>query len=131
MGKEKSEHMEQCEVMEWARRKVWDKSCPELDLLFAIPNGGHRNKLTGARLKAEGVKAGVSDLFLSVARWGLHGLYIEMKQESKGKLSPAQQTWRDLVQEQGYGFVCCHGAAEAIEALSVYLGIEPKNGGYR
>ena len=32
--------------------------------LFAVPNGGRRDAATGARLKDEGVLAGVSDLVL-------------------------------------------------------------------
>jgi hypothetical protein len=48
-------------------------------LFFAIPNGGKRNRREAQILKAEGVVAGVSDLFLSVPRNGYHGFYIELK----------------------------------------------------
>lgn len=37
-------------------------------LLFAIPDGGRRDAVTGAHLKAEGVRAGVPDMFLAVPR---------------------------------------------------------------
>ena len=33
-------------------------------LLFSVPNGGARNSITGAILKAEGALSGVSDLIL-------------------------------------------------------------------
>src|SRR5574337_186011 len=46
---------------------------------FAIPNGGGRSKRDAGRLKAEGVTREVSDIFCSVARDGMHGLYIELK----------------------------------------------------
>lgn len=45
-------------------------------LLYAVPNGGQRNAATGARLKAEGVLAGVPDLVLHVG--GLT-VYLEVK----------------------------------------------------
>src|SRR5690606_12582346 len=45
---------------------------PHADLLFAIPNGGARNPVTGATLKAEGVRRGVPDLFLAVPRINRH-----------------------------------------------------------
>lgn len=41
---------------------------PEIELLYHIPNGGSRNKLEAANLKRQGVKAGVPDLCLPVAR---------------------------------------------------------------
>ena len=34
-------------------------------LLFAVPNGGRRDKVTAAKLKEEGVVAGVADLILA------------------------------------------------------------------
>lgn len=37
---------------------------PELRWLHAIPNGGQRDKITAGKLKAEGVKKGVLDVFL-------------------------------------------------------------------
>jgi hypothetical protein len=47
--------------------------------LCAIPNGGNRSPITGAILKAEGVRAGVADLFLMEASGEFHGLWIEVK----------------------------------------------------
>ena len=52
---------------------------PELELLYHIPNGGKRDACTAVNLKRQGVKAGVPDLHLPVARGGYHGLYIELK----------------------------------------------------
>ena len=50
------EHREQAALFEWARYA--GGRYPELALLFAVPNGGRRDAVTGARLKSEGVKAG-------------------------------------------------------------------------
>ncbi len=52
---------------------------PDLEWLHAVPNGGFRHKATAGRMKAEGVKNGIPDVFLPVPRGGYHGLYIELK----------------------------------------------------
>jgi hypothetical protein len=49
---------------------------PELRLMFAIPNGGSRDKREAANLKAEGVKSGVPDVFLPVPRHNYLVLFI-------------------------------------------------------
>ncbi len=113
-----TEHDEQVTVIEWARlhRRKW----PELELLFAIPNGGLRHVVTARRMKAEGVQAGVPDLFLPVARGGDHGLFIEMKARD-GKLSKGQEAWLIGLRIQGYDALMCHSATEAIDYLTRYL----------
>lgn len=113
------EHHEQVSLMAWAEWASLDR--PELALLFAIPNGGARDAVTGARMKAEGVKAGVPDLFLPVARCGYHGLYIELKRRDGGKVSPSQQWWIDALTEQGYLVKVCHGRDAAERVLCDYL----------
>lgn len=113
------ESHEQRSIIEWAARM--ECRWPELRLLHAIPNGGARDAVTGARLKAEGVKKGVPDLCLPVPRGGWHGMYIELKRVKGGRLSPEQRQWlRDLT-ELGYMAVCCTGATAAIGAIEGYL----------
>jgi hypothetical protein len=77
--------------------KWFDYSYPKLrQLLFAIPNGGARNVITGAMLKRQGVRKGIPDLFLAVPKWQkihesyIHGLFIEMK-FGKRKLTQEQK----------------------------------------
>lgn len=88
--------------------------------IFAIPNGGHRDKVTGARMKAEGARAGVPDIFVAVPSAGMHGLFIEMKIKG-GRLSDKQEVWRDRLKQHGYGFVVCYGVEEALGVLSDYF----------
>lgn len=72
------ESIEQTYLFNWS--KGMEHFYPELFFMHHIPNGGKRDKVTAKkRLKAEGVKPGVPDVFLPVARKGFHGLYIEMK----------------------------------------------------
>ena len=114
-----TEHQEQCALFEWS---AWQEGLwPELRLLHAIPNGGKRDKVTAARLKEEGVKAGVPDLCLPVPRGGKHGLYIEMKRRKGGKVSPDQLQWLDDLMHQGYECHVCRGCDEARETILEYL----------
>lgn len=115
-----SEHDEQALVI--ARAEMLASSVPELRMLFAIPNGGARSKATAGKLKAEGVKSGVSDLFLSVGRGGYHGLYIEMKAQG-GRASDEQKAWIAAAKEYGYRAEICVGADAAWAVICEYLGI--------
>jgi len=93
---------------------------PELNLLFHIPNGGKRNITTAKRLKDEGVKAGVPDLFLPVSRGGFFGLFIEMK-VGKNKTTEKQNEWIAALQEEGYKVAVCYGCESAMEEIMNYL----------
>lgn len=93
-------------------------------LLIHIPNGGSRkNAYEGWRLKEQGVRAGVSDLFLPVPRNGFHGLWLEFKAAppNNAALSTSQKEWLDLMRGQGYQALHCLGVAAAMEALRSYL----------
>lgn len=99
----------------------WQKNrLPGIELLHHIPNGGHRNKVVAAKLKAMGVKPGVSDLFLPVARLGYHGMYIELK-SATGRISDEQANWINRVRAEGYAAFVCYSVDEAKERLEWYL----------
>lgn len=119
------EHEQQCALIKWRDDQVKLGRMLELDLLFAIPNGGKRGKGTAGKLRAEGVKAGVSDLFLPVARRGFHGLFIEMKAEN-GKTTPLQEAFLLDIDEQGYMTAVCYSANDAILILENYLGVSSR-----
>lgn len=114
-----TESNEQQTLFEWANRHQgrW----PELKMLYHIPNEGKRSQRTGARLKAEGLKSGVPDICLPVARGGHHGLYIELKRRKNSKVTKEQLEWiADLV-AQGYVAAVCRGCDEAISLITRYL----------
>lgn len=115
-----TESEEQCSLFEWA--KVFEDQYPELRLLFHVPNGGLRNKATAVRLVAEGVRSGVPDLFLPVARKGFHGLFIEMKKKRGGALTDKQKEWIAALNDQGYKAVVCYGWDDARKVIEEYLG---------
>lgn len=95
--------------------------CDEAGIpIFHIPNGGKRNPREASNLKAQGVRAGVPDLFVPIAANGRHGLFIEMK-AAKGRVSDKQREWLGLLDSQGYRTAVCFGAGQAIDVLKGYL----------
>lgn len=126
-----TEHDEQVTVVEWANLSLG--KYPELKLLYAIPNAsGFANTKpfvkNGVKLPPlpllkkikEGLKKGIPDLCLPVARGGYHSLYIEMKRFD-GKLSKDQVDIQSALVEQGHYVATCYDASEAIKVLSRYL----------
>ncbi len=90
-------------------------------LMFAIPNGGQRRAVTGARLKGEGALAGVPDVFLAWPSRGKAGMWIELKRRRGGRLSDAQRDVLARLEEAGYEVAVCHGWLEARDAILAYL----------
>ena len=116
-----SEHDEQAALFQWAALHA--SRYPELGLMFAIPNGGKRDPVTAVRLRDEGVKPGVPDVCLPVARQGWHGLFIELKW-GRNKTTDRQNEWLDRLMEQGYLAVVCYGWQEAMDVIRDYLDVE-------
>lgn len=114
-----TEHEEQVALMRLVEmhRGRW----PELGMLFAVPNGGDRNVIVARKLKAEGVKKGVPDLCLCVPRGGYHGLFVELKRQKKGRISPEQVEWIKALRGQGYRAEICLGATEAWNVIQEYM----------
>lgn len=115
------EHAEQVALMKWWSLAHKLFGIPER-LLFAIPNGGQRNVITAAKLKDEGVRAGVPDLFL--AHPGFHGgrgLFIEMKKPVGGRISANQSIMIANLANVGFHCAVCHGWIEAKTAIENYI----------
>ena len=112
----------------WAKSQPSAVAIPELKWVHAIPNGGSRGstkreaQIVGGRMKAEGVKSGVSDLFVPIPRHGLFGLYIEMKRLDGGSgLSANQKEFGAFAQAQGYGFMQADGWIAAADAIQKWM----------
>lgn len=114
-----TESTEQRNLFTWAKYQygVW----PELRLMYHTPNEGLRNSTTGARMRLEGLKRGVPDICLPVARGKYHGLYIEMKRTKGGVVSEDQRGWLEALNAQGYKAVVCKGCEAAIATIIGYL----------
>ena len=115
LAKANTEHAHQVALMAWCAINF--RRLPKLKLLFAIPNGGERNPIVAARMKAEGVRSGVPDLMLPVARHGMHGLFIEMKKPRTGTVSEKQDQWHNDLRGEGFAVAVCYGWQEAVECL--------------
>lgn len=84
---------------------------PEIrGLLFHVPNGEQRNKITGMQLKASGVIAGVPDLILL---WSGKAYGIEVKTPD-GYLSPKQKVIHETWKNNGIEVIVCRSSEEIV-----------------
>ena len=118
-----TEDEEQAYIVSWA--KINESRYPELKLLYHIPNEGKRSGREGARMKSIGLRRGVSDLCLPIARGIYHGLYIELK-SLDGKLTKEQNEFLAAVREQGYCGFACYGGVSAVKVIEQYLELDNK-----
>lgn len=128
MARNLIEHAHQKALIEWA----WRTKLPAADdveegatigaYLFAIPNGGGRSKAEAGRLKAEGVKAGVSDTMLPLKRQGCAGLWLELKAPGK-KPTPDQRAWLLRMARAGYRAEWRDDWLEAARVVADYCGV--------
>ena len=103
-----SEHLEQVTFINWFRSEY------PSTLIFAIPNGEYRAITTAVRLKAEGVTAGVTDLFIPSMK-----LFIEMKKVKGGTVSKAQKEIIAQLIADGYDVIIAKGYKDAINQLKL------------
>lgn len=106
---------------------------PALAYMFAIPNGGLRDKRTASTLKAEGVRSGVCDVFLpnpvfigNSPEYKYCGCFIEMKLEKyrnrkNGGCSDEQIDFIEWAASAGYYCKVCYSWTEARDTLIDYL----------
>lgn len=118
-----TEEEEQRFVISWA--EVNEYRYPELKLLYHIPNEGKRSVREGARMKRIGLRKGISDLCLPVARGIYHGLYIELK-VLNGRITKEQNEFLAAVREQGYCGFACYGGVSAVKVIEQYLELDNK-----
>ena len=114
-----SEHFEQRELVKWFRQTFKGVR------IFAIPNGGARNITTAARLKVEGVSAGVPDLY--VPAWHL---WIEMKRTKGGTVDKNQKDWHDYLTSIGDMVIVGYGADHAKDLIQKIVQTKPNQENY-
>lgn len=113
------EHWEQVALFDWAKTVQH----PAMLMMFAIPNGGKRHIVTAMKMKDEGVKVGVPDIFMAYPSLGYYGLFIELK-SMRGSASEAQKSWIQHLNSQGYRAEICRGAVNAANVIEAYLGLQ-------
>lgn len=107
MSKYPSESDSQIAFLQWWRAQGWP-------LIWHTPNGGSRGAREAARLKREGVVAGVPDLFCPEWR-----LFIEFKRED-GRLSADQKVLLEYLGSVGYQCLVVYGLTDAKEKMTVH-----------
>lgn len=100
------ESQEQTAFVQWFRMQY-----PRV-LIFSIPNGGKRGIREAARLKAEGVTAGIPDLH--IPQWKL---WIEMKRQQGGTVSGEQKDIIQHLETIGHEVIIGKGATDAIRKV--------------
>ena len=112
----------QIQISLLAECKLREQQHPELALIHSIPNEAtYRN----GRLRAMGVKPGVPDLHLPVARGGFHGLWLELKRPGE-KPRPEQVYWHAALTAAGHRVVVCYTAETAMAEILAYLNLKPE-----
>lgn len=126
-----TEHQEQAAVIAWWAHACKGYGLPEFALM-AIPNAAKRSYALAARMRKEGLRAGIPDLFLAARPkkyWGsggpadydyFPGLWIEMKRKPN-KPDANQQAVLLYLRQRGYHCVVAWSAEEAIRAVKAYL----------
>ena len=114
-----SEHAHAVALMNWVHLYAV-RQWPGIALMFHIPNEAKRSFVTAARLKAEGMKPGIPDYFLPVARDQFHGMFLELKKIGE---KPTLEQAKALGELQGMGYysTCERGWIAAAGALVEYL----------
>lgn len=104
-----------------------EKQYPALKHLFAVPNGGFRHKATAAAMQRGGVRRGVPDLVLPIARGGYTSWWCELKRFGgvPSDLSDEQKEWLAFLKSEGACAEWHAGWEAAWTSLLWYLNLPP------
>lgn len=97
------------------------------DFLIWIPNGvGKLSPFVAQKMRAQGLKAGVSDLLLPLPKGGYHGLWCEFKASPpyNAAVTADQLVWIERMKFAGYAACVAQGWPEAARKLMNYLAEE-------
>jgi VRR-NUC domain len=109
------EHYDQIRLSTWLKNRGIKH--------HANANGAKRTTMAGKKLVAMGMSKGFPDIEIPY-RSGSYGcLYIEMKKEEGGKLSPEQIEWLEFLRSQGHYADYAEGFEEAKEIVLHYLSL--------
>lgn len=97
----------------------WFKSEYKDYLIFSIPNGGSRNKIEASKLKKTGLTAGIPDMAILMPNKEI--LFLEMKRQKGGNLSPVQKAIIKLIDKLGFTVLVGYGFLDAKSKFEDYL----------
>lgn len=84
---------------------------------FSIPNGANKGYHAKIIFSATGLKAGVPDLFVCRAFGIYHGLFLELKDGKKARVSPLQLKWHETLSNEGYKVVIIRTLSELYKTI--------------
>jgi hypothetical protein len=124
IGKVQTESAQQSAFFCWCAMQA--RTDPRFKWVFAIPNGGLRDKREASNLVKQGVRCGVPDVFIPIPCGQYHGMFIEFKKPGienhrDGGLKPDQVLYRDFLLSQNYGHFVAYSYLSAIEVVVNYL----------
>lgn len=114
MRHEESQIQRNC--VKWFRLQYADLAL----LLFAVPNGGARNRIEAGIMKGEGVTAGVADMLFLLPNKNHHALCIEVK-TPKGRQQDSQKRFQRKVEAFGYRYEIVRSLEEFIKLMRAYI----------
>lgn len=89
-------------------------------LLHHSPNGGFRTKVTAARFKAMGTRAGFPDLILLLPKAPFSYLAIELK-TAVGRQAVSQKDYEILMTSHGGKYVVVRSLEQFMEVVNEYI----------
>lgn len=139
---EPTESQIQQSIVEWANNTINNEGYRIGDFLIKIPNEGKRSFYIVNKMKKEGLKKGVSDLFLAYPYFDyfktksmpkenidkfkytkLCGLWLEVKSKN-GRVSDSQKSFIVKMTEIGYWATHINNVDDGIAVIKDYLGMK-------
>jgi len=110
-----TESAEQIAVIKWFRSNYSE----DFGIIYAIPNGGHRDIRTAVTLKAEGVLAGISDMKIELTDG--RDCAVEMKRIKGGVQSDEQKWYEYFCYRRKVPYLLCSGFEDAKRQILEFL----------
>lgn len=112
-----SEDIIQAQIYKWYHNNYCLKKHDPSHCIFAVPNGGLRNKREASKLKATGVVSGVSDLIIIQPK---NILFVEVKTPT-GTQSKSQKTFEKIVTALGFKYFLVRSLEEFKKTIKNFL----------
>lgn len=100
--------------------KLHQEEYPDLAWVFAVPNGGKRNLFVARKMKAEGQKKGVPDVWLPVKKHTYSGLVIELKY-GDNQPTREQKRWIAMLEMNDFLALVVNDIDKALEIFIAYV----------